>query len=116
MKEVGLVVVFGPSRVGIWDSSGGELWTLRSLWSPVRQVCMSCTLWYSPNVKWAICVWSTECHAGSGQWVVSFCACILVYCAKSSGVSVWSACCQLLGCRRWLSFGLFVSGVCRRLW
>ena len=31
---------------------------------------------------------------GSGQWVVSFCACILVYCVKHLGVSVWSACCQ----------------------
>ena len=34
------------------------------------------------------------CPDGSGQWMVSFCACILVYCAKSSGVSVRSACCQ----------------------
>ena len=51
-----------------WDSSGGELWTLRILWSPFRHVCMSWTLWYSPNVKWVICVWrSIECPDGSGQ-------------------------------------------------
>ena len=38
---------------------------------------------------------STEYPEGSRQCGVSFCACIFVYCAKSSGFSVWSACCQL---------------------
>ena len=52
-KWVGHVGVSGPNPVEIVDS-GGELWMLRSLWSPFKQVCISCELWYSPNVKGAI--------------------------------------------------------------
>ena len=76
---------------------GGYMWMLRIRYIPVRHLCMSCTLWYSPLVKCVMCVCiSSECPEESGQFGVSRRVWVRVNAVNSAGVRLERACCHIV--------------------
>jgi hypothetical protein len=72
------------------------MWMLRIRYIPVRHVCMSCMLWYSPYVKCVMWVCSSsECPEESGQVGVSRAVWVCVNAVNSAGVRFERACCHI---------------------